>query len=1522
MSTHEEQNRPNNKPKLLKRIVLGTIAGVFILAIMAEFFLLFFANAIFQKVANNFVKKESKNIYNVSFEGLKIEPFTGYIYMKNFNLIPDSNRYNQLVKNENIKTSLYNISLSELKVRGLSFRKLLFDKTLIIKALALETPMLRILKTPRKANKEIRKLTIIKQDLYQLVSPYFSSVAIDKFDLKQGFFSMNIGENKLLKQTGAEHISFTLRDFLLNAEEYKKKNNLFYSKQIQLDIYNYSLKLNDGIHEVLVKKIELKPNDSIILIENVTLHPAFQNVQNVDNEIFMDTYVSSLLLGGVDIYKAWRKNEINLRHILLLNPSIKIHLPEKQTEKKKKQFAVNKKIDLYKLIKGKLELLSFDTLSIKNASFSVFNKNERIPIYDVRKFNMSTTGFLLDSLSYKRKNKLLLSDDITLIFRGLKLAVMQQSHFLEADSLYASTSEKKLLLKGLNLRPNIKYTKGKPRLEVSLKQISFADLNLTQAINNSYLHIGKINIKSPEIKATTFKKGNEKNETESVHKNVKINRNVSVGISSFFAADFLHKLKIGELQVQNANFEYNSHLQDEIKAFFRADFEVDIHDLVIDRSTLSKSKSFFFANEFDVKMTNFSMKSPADFHHLKIDSVQVSSLDSLVYLSGFNYFLQKNTDTLKVIKKYNKKTVSNIFIQKMIVSGIDLKKALYHKKYLINTIVFKNFNALAQSYFQIKDSIPVQKNSSFQNLMTKQNLYKVLNNVLKDNVDSLKINKLKLDNAHFYHSYTDTFKNIKSYTEGILSTTASNICMKDTALLAYKKFPIAGILNLSISKFKHLNFVKNLSIEVNLLKFLSNDSSFHARNIKVRVGNKKNTKSTKSKIDLTANSLHLRGIGIDELINYKKIKLTDLNLPALYVDLELPAKTTKKTGKILQFKMPKSLKGLNLNTLSIDKGRLTVKNHGSKELLGRTKFSFHAENISNKPIIYFFPLKSDKAILSLSEVFYQPPNSLNITRLDSAYLALHRNYFYGQNIFWGIDNTSEIQKKPEFANRKKDINLMAESIEMKNLDVEKLIFNKYFNPSQINLNDLKLNYTKYINSNNNKKFKLTDIEKKLKKQLSNKFKFFKIDRLNLRNASVAYSDHTEYFPDTFKINSVYCELHNFNPLSDKPNNNILFSNDLKLSLRNFKYELPNGLYNFSFQEAGISLANKKLYLTKGKLTPRYSKYAFAKILGKQKSRFDIDNINLEVQNLDFRLLTDHQSIKADKVKISDLTINGFKDRRLPEDTLRRPQYLVKLLKNIKKDINIKEVAIENANFYFELSSKEYNKTGNISFNSLNGTIRNITNVDSIVAKQPYMRANISSKIQNKARMQLIYRFPLDKSSNKYNFVGKIDSFNLKNLNSFTENTILLSVDKGRSNKINFHVTVYDDYAEGSMHFFYNDLKINVLDTAASKRRLSSAIANAVLPRNNPSNNFTRLKIGKIHALRIPYKSEFNLWSKALLSGAISSVYLEPAKVRARKKLIEKIQLILDKEKRKKVREQRKLRDEINNQQPFYVEKPQ
>jgi hypothetical protein len=215
----------------------------------------------------------------------------------------------------------------------------------------------------------------------------------------------------------------------------------------------------------------------------------------------------------------------------------------------------------------------------------------------------------------------------------------------------------------------------------------------------------------------------------------------------------------------------------------------------------------------------------------------------------------------------------------------------------------------------------------------------------------------------------------------------------------------------------------------------------------------------------------------------------------------------------------------------------------------------------------------------------------------------------------------------------------------------------------------------------------------------------------------------------------------------------------------------------------------------------------------------------------------------------------------PVDIKKIPQYLGQSVKTIKPPILIRQVKATNVT----LVNKERNADGSMATANLNRATLEVKNITNLSSNEVLMiKAN--AYIENKAHLNLSLGF--DYLNPQFSFDGRIEKFNLPDLNKLIEAYTPSSINKGTVDEITFSGTAYRSSAGGTMKFLYHDLDIDI-DLEGKAKWKSSVLAfgaNTVLPAANPPSTDKPQRIVKFSAGRDMNKAFVNLIIKSVLNG--------------------------------------------------------
>jgi len=339
---------------------------------------------------------------------------------------------------------------------------------------------------------------------------------------------------------------------------------------------------------------------------------------------------------------------------------------------------------------------------------------------------------------------------------------------------------------------------------------------------------------------------------------------------------------------------------------------------------------------------------------------------------------------------------------------------------------------------------------------------------------------------------------------------------------------------------------------------------------------------------------------------------------------------------------------------------------------------------------------------------------------------------------------------------------------------------------------------------------------------------------------------------------------------------FLYARNYEFDLKEYKSRTPDSLYWMHLRDVHYSAAEQKLGIGQFHVEPRYSKSEFDIKAKTQRDRFDVQLNQLEIQSLQPRKLLEDQVIWANKLTIANAKLDIYRNRNLPSPPGNKlgqfpNQLLLKLDIPIYIDTligNKTEVA------YTEVNPKSQ-EAGKISFHHVHGTFRNITNIDSMIARDGHIRADMDAILMRTGKLRAHFDFSLKDATGGFGVSGQVKGMDGRELNPVLKPLGMVEVKSCNINDVTFSMTGNEKGASGEVKFLYSDLKVNILkkddDTREFKKKgLISLFANVLFIKDsNPAKEETR--VAHPHFTRDPQKSFFNLVWKTLFTGIKETV---------------------------------------------------
>jgi len=171
----------------------------------------------------------------------------------------------------------------------------------------------------------------------------------------------------------------------------------------------------------------------------------------------------------------------------------------------------------------------------------------------------------------------------------------------------------------------------------------------------------------------------------------------------------------------------------------------------------------------------------------------------------------------------------------------------------------------------------------------------------------------------------------------------------------------------------------------------------------------------------------------------------------------------------------------------------------------------------------------------------------------------------------------------------------------------------------------------------------------------------------------------------------------------------------------------------------------------------------------------------------------------------------------------------------------------------------------VSFNSLNATLRNISNIDSLINGPATLSAQ--TKVMGEATLNVDFVFASAGPQEQSQVSGTLEPTEFAIFNPMLKPYVGVNVQSGRSVQLAFNYGFNNERANGDLIFQYKNLDFLMLDKKNnSKKLLLTFLANNLVIRENNIEGNDSYRKGEIAHERNKKKGAFNFWWKAILNG--------------------------------------------------------
>lgn len=475
-----------------------------------------------------------------------------------------------------------------------------------------------------------------------------------------------------------------------------------------------------------------------------------------------------------------------------------------------------------------------------------------------------------------------------------------------------------------------------------------------------------------------------------------------------------------------------------------------------------------------------------------------------------------------------------------------------------------------------------------------------------------------------------------------------------------------------------------------------------------------------------------------------------------------------------------------------------------------------------------------------------------------------------QNLHFFIDSTALKQLSAENV-PPNTFDILLTKLSINNVDAVKLITSKEIDLHKILLDGITIKMYHIDSSTKNEngdtsKIKISSLYDQLKKNIQS----VKIDTLSTHNVSFSFFGTSKKYKQT-DVNRMNADL--FNILIDSTSGKtkrFLYANETRIMVDSFSMPVSKNRYKLSLERLYLLIKGNTITTIKNlRFIPLFSQEEFARKVGTQVDRFNIQVPEFIIDNFDYTYFLNSRAIVADQILLNNANIDVYNDRTVPPNTKSKVGgYPHQLLSKLELPVRVPYIKVKNASVAYREKNKDTKRIGIISFKNANGDIKNVSNIQG----SGVMDITINAKFMNTSPVAVHFIFPDNPKNGEFNVSGKFAAFDGKILNQATVPLGEVNIKSANVKGLQFNISANDTRSNGKIIFYYDGVDVEMLkkDTSSKtgfkKRGFLTFLANKILLRKKNTASDIHPDIISVQYERDVTKSMFNLIWKTIFYG--------------------------------------------------------
>jgi hypothetical protein len=351
-------------------------------------------------------------------------------------------------------------------------------------------------------------------------------------------------------------------------------------------------------------------------------------------------------------------------------------------------------------------------------------------------------------------------------------------------------------------------------------------------------------------------------------------------------------------------------------------------------------------------------------------------------------------------------------------------------------------------------------------------------------------------------------------------------------------------------------------------------------------------------------------------------------------------------------------------------------------------------------------------------------------------------------------------------------------------------------------------------------------------------------------------------------------------VSAKDSNRFMFAKNVSFNATNIRLKTTDGLYSLTANEVSYASAGEWMEIKQLDFLPAVNEAAFSKHFGYQHEIYKLKAPLLRLKHFIFPIWITRNRMQADTLELASPVFAIHLDRNGKANPYsRKGNYPQQMLQRAGFTIAVKRVNATDASVTYTETSSLTNRTGELVFPSVSGTIDNITNDPVTLKRFPECIARVHGSVMSTGKVNTVFRFNLPDRNGGFTVNASITNLNAPQLQPLFKAMTAVEMQSFNLQRLDYAVSGNEDAATGSLSMKYDnmDILLNQVepDKSFDRKGLISFIANRlIIYKENPMKNEEERKANGVRVQRDATRSFFNLIWKTMFT-ASGKIVLRP-----------------------------------------------